>query len=339
MAPGQDALSEALEELKFRCAPFETTDAPQPWRRDFPLDAVSIHVPLEGACHIAVDTPIWTHHLDRGEILVVNRGLGGALLPRSGDEPPQVISARVEFEAPHGHPLLSGLPDLIQASPGGGPLPRTFEPLLDAFLAEADRPRVGSGTIALRFLEALFVQALRCHLLDVNWNDRGWFRVLADPVLRSWPGPGTSDAGSVATITDLATSVTRSPRRSSARFRELAGFTHSDLAQQTRARRAARLLREGETDLARIAHVTGYGSRPSFCRAFKRELGVSPAAYWRGVHKRPFPRQPEGPEKTQWEAEAEYGCPDMWELRFTLEEEAEGDGPGSAERAHPSEPE
>jgi len=85
--------------------------------------------------------------------------------------------------------------------------------------------------------------------------------------------------------------------------------------------------------------VTGYGSRPSFCRAFKRELGVSPAAYWRGVHKRPFPRQPEGPEKTQWEAEAEYGCPDMWELRFTLEEEAEGDGPGSAERAHPSEPE
>ena len=82
--------------------------------------------------------------------------------------------------------------------------------------------------------------------------------------------------------------------------------------------------------------MTGYRSRPSFCRAFKRELGVSPAAYWRRVHRRPFPRHPDGPEKTRWEAEAAYGCPDMWELRFALEEE---DVPDSDERAHPSEPE
>jgi hypothetical protein len=54
---GQDALAEALEE-SISPRPFETTGAQRPWRRDFPLDAVSIHVPLDGACHVAVDTPI-----------------------------------------------------------------------------------------------------------------------------------------------------------------------------------------------------------------------------------------------------------------------------------------
>jgi len=337
MTPGGDALTEALEELRFRCTPFPTTDAPRPWRLELPLDAVSIHVPLEGASHIAVDTPLWTHALDRGEILVVNRGIGGALLARDA-EPPRIVSARVEFDAPHGHPLLRGLPDLIQAGPSGAN-PRSFGPLLDAFVAEMERPRVGTETIALRFLEALFIQALRCHLLDVNWNDRGWFRVLGDPVLMSWAGPGSPESGGVASVVDLAVSVNRSPRRSSGRFRELAGFTQADLLQQTRARRAARLLREGETDLARVAHITGYRSRPSFCRAFKRELGVSPAAYWRSVHRRPFPRHPEGPEKTSSEAEAAYGCPDMWELRFALDEEAEQEPTSSGERTHPSDPE
>jgi AraC-like DNA-binding protein len=337
MAERQDALTEALAELRFRCAPFPATEAPRPWRRDLPLEVVTIHVPLQGACHIAVETAIWTHRLERGEILVVNRGIGGALLPRDEGDPPQVISARVEFEAPHGHPLLDSLPDLIQAAPSGGANPGSFGPLVDAFLTEMERPRVGSRVIALRFLEALFIQALRCHLLDVNWNDRGWFRVLADPVLKPWPGPGASDGGGVESVNELAASVNRSPRRASARFHDLAGFTPSDLLQQTRARRAARLLREGETDLARVAHVTGYRNRPSFCRAFKRELGVSPAAYWRRVHRRPFPRQPDGPEKTGWEAETAYGCPDTWDLRFALEEEAEAEGPDSAERAHPSE--
>jgi AraC-like DNA-binding protein len=159
-----------------------------------------------------------------------------------------------------------------------------------------------------RLLEALFVQALRCHLVDFRWNDRGWFRVVGDPVLRSWPGPGASDgSGGARNAVELAASVSRSPRRASARFRELAGLTHSRLVRRTRVRRAARLLRDGETDLERIAHLAGYRSRPALCRAFRRELGVSPAAYWRSVHRRPFPRRPE---------ELSDACRDRRELRL-----------------------
>jgi AraC-like DNA-binding protein len=186
-------------------------------------------------------------------------------------------------------------------------------------------------------LEGLFIQALRCHLVDLRWNDRGWFRVVGDPVLRSWPGPGASDgSGGAKTVADLAASVNRSPHRASARFRELAGFTHSSLVHQTRARRAARLLRDGETDLAELAHLMGCRSRQSFCRAFKRELGVSPAAYWRSVHRRPFPRRPEEPENTFSEPEAPQADQDRPALRTPPEEEA---ADGSAERRDPSEPE
>ena len=62
-------------------------------------------------------------------------------------------------------------------------------------------------------------------------------------------------------------------------------------------------------------------------------------AYCRGIHKRPFPRQPEGPEKTRWEAEAACGRPDMWELRFALQEEVDEGAADSAERTHPAESE
>jgi len=336
MSSDQDPLSEALEELRVRCHPFATTDRRRPWTRELPRDAVTLHVPLSGACHIAVDTSLWTHWLDRGEILVVNRGLGGALVARDADEPPEIVSARVSFDAPHGHPLLDALPDFIQARPGGGIVPASFEPLLEAFLTENERPRRASKTLITVLLEALFIQALRCHLVDLQWSDRGWFRVLGDPVLRSWPGPEAGNGTGVKNAAELAASVNRSPGRASARFRELAGFTHFRLLGRTRARRAARLLREGETDLARVAHLVGYRSRQSFCRAFRRELGSSPAAYWRSIHRRPFPRRPEEATKRRSARESPLDREDGREPEPPPEEKL---ADASAGRRHPSEPE
>jgi AraC-like DNA-binding protein len=290
----------------------ETSD---PWRREFPDTAISLHVPISGRCHIEVVTSIWLHPLGRGEVLLVNRGVRGGLRAADADDAaPEVFSIGLAFDAPHGHPLLDGMPQVVQAAPIGKGA-RSFGFLLDAVLAEFAHPVIGREVVVARLCEALFVEVLRHHLIDVNWNDTGWLRALADPVVRSGLDAGRDEQGNVIALPDLATASGRSRRRFGARFRQFAGFTPSDYLLGTRARRAARLLRDGETDLSRIAHVTGYRSRPSFCRAFKRELGVSPADYWRSVHHRRFPRQ--GPEKTQSEAELAYGCPDMWELRFT----------------------
>ena len=88
MDPGHDALAAALEELKLRCVLMLEEPRTRPWRRVFPLDAVSLHVVLDGACVIDGDVHLWRHRLDDGELLVVNRGTRGALQATSESDPP-----------------------------------------------------------------------------------------------------------------------------------------------------------------------------------------------------------------------------------------------------------
>lgn len=293
MDEATDALEEALTELRFRCGLLGNGPVPSPGRRAFPVDAISLHVPLAGRCHIDVAFPIWVHRLEPGEILVVKQGVDGALRATSdGSPPPKVLSMRVDFDAPHGHPLLDSLPPLIRASVRKVPAPGSFEPLLAALLAEHALPMLGRGEVSRAVCEGLFVQALRMHLHDLDWTDKGWLRALADPVIKGFvdsAGPGEPSA---ETVRSLAEASGRSARRLRARFAQFAGASPSELIRHSRARRAARLLRDGETDLARIARLTGYRTRQALCRAFKRELGVSPAAYWRSTNGRRFPRQP-----------------------------------------------
>jgi AraC-like DNA-binding protein len=49
---------------------------------------------------------------------------------------------------------------------------------------------------------------------------------------------------------------------------------------------ARKRLREGSDTLAQLSEDLGYGSEASFCRAFKREFGVSPGRL-RGVANQP----------------------------------------------------
>jgi AraC-like DNA-binding protein len=192
---------------------------------------------------------------------------------------------RVHLDAQHGHPLVDALPPLIRATPSV--IPKSFGPSVDALLRELSVPSVGRDAIVERLSEVLFIQALRMHLGDLNWTDQGWFRALADPVLRGhlhWA------ADPQASVSSLAAAATRSTRRIRARFNQFAGSRPSVFLREARLRRAAELLRQGETDLQRIAALTGYGSRQALARAFRRQLGVSPTAYFRESNRRAFPR-------------------------------------------------
>ena len=198
-----------------------------------------------------------------------------------------MLSARVHLEAPHGHPMLDAFPPLIRASVGR--IPRSFAPAIHALREELAIATLGGGVVTGRLCEVLFVQALRTHITeDLCWTDQGWFRMLPDPLLGEQLArasrPGT-------TVASFANALGRSRQRTRARFAQFGGTRPSTFLCQARVRRAAELLGEGETDLARIAVATGFGSRQALCRAFRRELGVSPAALWRATHHRPFPRR------------------------------------------------
>src|SRR5262249_61153827 len=87
----------------------------------------------------------------------------------------------------------------------------------------------------------------------------------------------------------------RSRRRFGGRLRGIAGVRASDFVRSLRLRRARDLLAAGSSSLDVIAREVGLSSRQVLCRSFRREFGLTPAAYWRRLHQRPFPRQPPDP--------------------------------------------
>lgn len=310
---GTDPLAVALEELRLRCVLMDAHDGAGPWTRVFPADTASLHVVLDGGCMIDADLQLWRYRLEPGEVLVVNRGVRGTLRATIDASPPTVLSARVHLDAPSPHPMVEALPALIRTS--AGVIPRSFRPALHALREELSIPTLGGDVVTTRLCEVLFVQALRAHIRDgLSWTDQGWFRMLADPLLREHLAEAARPG---ATVSSLANVLARTRQRTRARFTQLAGTSPSALLRQARVRRAAELLRDGDTDLTRIARTSGFGSRQALCRAFRRELGVSPAARWRALHHRPFPRRgPAVADQAAVAAATGSSCADSADSRF-----------------------
>lgn len=286
-----DALTDALDELQLRCVLLPVDESSRPWTRTFPENAVSLHLVLEGLCLIQTDLPVSRHHLREGELLIVNGAGRGALRAASEAPPPEVVSARIDLHAPLGHPMLAAFPRLIRVS--AGLVPRSFETCVDGLREEMTLRKLGRGWIVARLCETLFVQALRRHIDDLGWRDRGWFRMLADPLLRD---PLLEASKPEARVSSLAAALGRSRQRTRMRFTQLGGTSPSVLLRRARIRRAVGLLTAGEADLVRVARESGFGSRQALCRAFRHEMGTTPAAHWRAVHRCPFPRPARGVE-------------------------------------------
>jgi AraC-like DNA-binding protein len=210
---------------------------------------------------------------------------------------------RVHLEAVHGHPLPAAIPPFIALGRGFVPAPRPLEAITEALIQEAAFPARGRSVVLTALCQALFVQALRVHMLELAWDDRGWFRALVDPLLGAPLEAAHRTAPAAMSVTQLAAEAGRSRRSVGPRFARYAGVKASEFVKQTRTRHAAALLRQGLTSLEAVALSSGFSRRQALCRAFRRELGTTPAAYWRRVHCRPFPRpkgrrdlEPAGPD-------------------------------------------
>jgi AraC-like DNA-binding protein len=281
-----DPLTAALDDLKLRCVPLVEGSGRLRWGRVFPPDVVSIHAVVEGTCLIQTDMLLWRELLDEGEVLVVKGTHPGELRAMSEGMVPEVVSARLELLAPFGHPMLAALPPVIQVTSAS--MPPAFDRCLHSLREELATGSLGRGTIVGHLCAALFVLALRKHIDGLDGLHRNWFRMLGDPLLREQVAAASKPETSVAA---LAVAAGRSRQRTRARFTRLGGVRPSVLLRGARVRRAVELLGSGEADLSRVARESGFGSRQALCRAFRRELGVSPAAHWRATHRRPFPRR------------------------------------------------
>jgi AraC-like DNA-binding protein len=196
----------------------------------------------------------------------------------------RLISGVFGFGDRRKNPLLSALPPLFhvratdakEASPGA-----CFPSTVALLAAEVGSGRPGSGTVAGRLADILFIQAVRFHLASGASADPGWLRGITDPQIGRALARIHSQPDRPWLVASLAKEAGMSRSRFAMRFQEIVGQSPLDYLTQWRMYEAAGQLAEGKIGLAILATRAGYKSEIAFSKAFKRCVGHSPAEFRR----------------------------------------------------------
>jgi AraC-like DNA-binding protein len=173
------------------------------------------------------------------------------------------------------NPLLRALPRLIHLRARPGPAGQWREASLRYVL---EQPR--SSAMLQRIPELVLADCLSQYAETLPEDQTGWLAALRDPVLSRALVLLHAQPQSHWTVTDLARRAAVSRSVLAERFAKKLGMTPMRYLAQWRLQLASELLRTSALGVAALAARVGYESEAAFSRAFKRELGMSPAA-WR----------------------------------------------------------
>jgi AraC-like DNA-binding protein len=182
------------------------------------------------------------------------------------------------------NPLIAALPRVIV-------IPGAASGFLSQFpqqvVAESRTGRVGSETMLTRMAELMFMEVLRRYVEMLPPQEAGWLGALRDNVV----GPALSrlheQPTRAWTLAELAREIASSRTVLVERFSQLVGVPPMLYLTRWRLQLAAEQLARGSAKVAAIGAQVGYESEAAFSRAFKRETGLSPAA-WRRARQTEF---------------------------------------------------
>ncbi len=239
--------------------------------------------------------------LAAGDVVVLSRGQAHDLVhPASARTTPIGLLPRIEgpvpiVRSPRGDPstrivcgivridhaasasLLSLLPEVMHhesasASPEARDWVLSTIRLLDL---ELRRGEEGSGAVAARLCDVLFVQLLRSSKVQ----GQGWLAALTDPQIGKALALIHEDPRTRWDATILAERVGLSRTRFFARFTELVGEPPAQYLSRWRMADAADRLSREDLTVVELAEQVGYASEDAFVRVFKRHFGLTPSAY------------------------------------------------------------
>jgi AraC-like DNA-binding protein len=179
------------------------------------------------------------------------------------------------------NPLFGSLPPVLHLSAHRARGLHQLSIIGDLLIREVDTPLWGSGYAIERLLELLCAEAVRSYLETIPTH--GWFRGLQDPIVGKAIVMIHASPDRDWTVASLAQAVAISPSRFAARFVAALGQSPMMYAAKWRMNLASRLLVQTKLGIEPIALAVGYTSLPAFHRAFKKHLGLPPAA-WRNRH-------------------------------------------------------
>jgi AraC-like DNA-binding protein len=201
----------------------------------------------------------------------------------SGEGPrTEVVCGFVGFDRRPFNPLLETLPRILRVNTRehGGWL----ESVARLALTESAGGGTGAETVLARASELMFVEVVRRYLATLPPEQTGWLAGLRDPFVGRALAALHDRPAEAWTVESLAKAAALSRSALAERFTHLIGEAPMQYLTRWRMQLAATLLRSRNIGVFEAAMEVGYASEAAFSRAFKKVVGVPPAA-WREGHR------------------------------------------------------
>lgn len=318
-----DVLSDVLHTIRLQGAIFLNTECHEPWCVDVPQGSELARLLKPGArslaiCHTVLEGRCWVQlpdgeavALHAGDVATIPHGdshiIGSGLhhAPVSIDhvvriKAPQLSPIRYggegdrtvlmcgwfAYEQDIPNPLIEALPRLFRSAIGQRPCGPWIEQSLKYAVGEAATGEPGSGAVATKVAESLFVESLRSYIDSLPPRHSGWLAGLRDPQIGKCLSLMHDQPAKDWSVETLAAEVHVSRSVLAQRFSELVGLPPIQYLIRWRLAIAARLLRSERISVSRVTEAIGYESEASFSRAFKKEFGVAPGQWRNGKDAR-----------------------------------------------------
>lgn len=198
----------------------------------------------------------------------------------TGPAETQLVCGFLGCDARPFNPLLAALPRVLHASDRSGPRSGWLSRFIELAEAESRSPGLGGESVLSRVSELMFVELVRRHVEELAPNRSGWLAGVSDLHVGRALAALHARPGDPWTVDLLAREAGLARSSLAERFAELIGEPPMQYLTRWRMQVAAGLLATTHDGLAGIAARVGYASEAAFNRAFKKVVGVPPAA-WR----------------------------------------------------------
>ncbi|HVO87031.1 MAG TPA: AraC family transcriptional regulator [Casimicrobiaceae bacterium] len=202
-----------------------------------------------------------------------------AQLDGGGSDRAKVVCGFLGCDARPFNPLLAALPRLLHI-PGAAAKGGWIGHFIEVAVEEANHKRPGGEAVLERLSEMMFVEAVRRHLDRLPSEQTGWLAGLRDRFVGRALAFLHERPQHRWTIDELGDAVGLSRSALHERFAHFVGQPPMQYLTHWRMQVASGLLLQTTMNIASIALEAGYDSEAAFSRAFKRLVGMPPAA-WR----------------------------------------------------------
>jgi AraC-like DNA-binding protein len=266
-------------------------------------DLMHFHIIERGSAWLELDARQPLRALAPGDVIVIGRGHGHRLFdqPRRGGVEPitfpdeldegrcmlvrhgraeggtVMICGSFSFDNAARHPLVRLLPRFMQIKAGSASGSAWVGPVARLLTAEAAAMRPGAQMVMSRLTDVLFVQVLRDWISDSALLP-GWLTALSHPQIGPALAAVHEKPDAPWTVEKLAQHAHLSRTAFSTRFAATVGEPPQKYLTRLRMQQAARLLNQGQMNIASVASTIGYESESAFNKAFKRWHGRTPGA-------------------------------------------------------------